>query len=77
VSERSREPIESPARRQALNGRLRIAFIAGAEEGSRSRLGRGLSEEKLQRVLRRYPCDLPERYRAGFRPARIHLDGEG
>jgi len=61
VSERSREPIESPARRQALNRRLRIAFITGAEEGSRSRLGRGLSEEELWRVLRRYPGDLPEK----------------
>jgi hypothetical protein len=61
VSERSFEPIESPARRQALNRRLRIAFIAGAEEDSRSRLGRGLSEEDLRRVLRRYPGDLPER----------------
>jgi len=60
MSERSREPIESPARRQALNRRLRIAFIAGAEEDSRSRLGRGLSEEELRRVLRRYPGDLPE-----------------
>ena len=77
MSERSRESLESPARRQVLNRRLRIAFIAGAEESSRSRLGRGLSEEELRRVLRRYPCDLPERYRAGFRPARIHLDGEG
>jgi hypothetical protein len=61
VSERSREPIESPARRQALNRRLRIAFIAGAEESSRTRLGRGLTDEELRRVLRRYPGDLPER----------------
>jgi hypothetical protein len=61
VSERSRESIESPASRQALNRRLRIAFVAGAEEGSRSRLGRWLSEEEFRRVLRRYPGDLPER----------------
>jgi hypothetical protein len=61
VSERSLEPIESPARRQRLNRRLRIAFIAGAEEDSRSMLGRGLSEEELRRVLRRCPDDLPER----------------
>jgi hypothetical protein len=49
------------AHRRDLNRRLRAAFIAGAEEDSRSRLGRGLSEEELRRVLRRYPGDLPRR----------------
>jgi hypothetical protein len=44
-----------------LNRRLRVAFIAGAEERSRRELGRGLSEEELERVLRRYPGDLPKR----------------
>jgi hypothetical protein len=39
----------------------RVAFIAGAEERSRRELGRGLSEEELERVLRRYPGDLPKR----------------
>jgi hypothetical protein len=48
-------------RRANLNRRLRLAFIEGAEEDSHSRLGRGLIEEELQRVLRRYPGDLPER----------------
>jgi hypothetical protein len=64
MNQQPRQPTDSARRRSALNRRLRIAFIAGAEE-------------ELRRVLRRYPGDLPERYRAGFRPARIHLDGEG
>ena len=42
----------------ALNLRLRSEFIAGAEEDSQRRLGRGLTEEELQRVLRRYPGDV-------------------
>lgn len=45
-------------RRQCLNERLRAAFIAGAEEDSRQRLGRGLTREELERVLRRYPGDV-------------------
>jgi hypothetical protein len=49
------------ARRADLNRRLRLAFIEGAEERSRARLGRGLTDEELQRVLRRYPGDAPER----------------
>ena len=61
VNQQPRQPTESASRRSALNRRLLIAFIAGAEEDSRSRLGRGLSEEELRRVLRRYPGDLPER----------------
>ena len=36
-----------------LNERLRHAFIEGAEEDSRRRLGRGLTTEELERVLRR------------------------
>ena len=56
-----RQPTGSASRRSALNRRLRIAFIAGAEERSRRELGRGLSEEELERVLRRYPGDLPKR----------------
>jgi hypothetical protein len=56
-----RQPTGSASRRSALNRRLRIAFIAGAEERSRRELGRGLSEEELERVLRRYPGDLPRR----------------
>jgi hypothetical protein len=48
-------------RRADLGRRLRLAFIKGAEEHSRREAGRGLSEEELTRVLRRYPGDLPER----------------
>jgi hypothetical protein len=48
-------------RRARLNQRLRQAFVEGAEEDARRRLGRGLTAEELDRVLRRYPGDLPER----------------
>ena len=61
MNQPQRQPTGRASRRSALNRRLRIAFIAGAEEDSCSRLGRGLSEEELRRVLRRYPGDLPER----------------
>ena len=43
--------------RERLNKRLRAAFLEGAEEDSRRRLGRGLTVEELERVLRRYPGD--------------------
>jgi len=42
-------------RRACPNQRLRQGFIEGAEEGSRRRLGHGLTVEELERVLRRYP----------------------
>jgi hypothetical protein len=61
MNQPQRQPTGSASRSSALNRRLRIAFIAGAEEDSRSRLGWGLSEEELERVLRRYPGDLPRR----------------
>ncbi len=51
----------SAQRRAELNRRLRQAFVEGAEEDSRRRLGRGLSDDEIRRVLRRYPGDLPER----------------
>jgi hypothetical protein len=35
-----------------LNRRLRMEFLAGAEEDSRQRLGRGLTAEELERELR-------------------------
>jgi hypothetical protein len=53
----------SDERRDQLNQRLRQAFIEGAEEDSRRRLGRGLTAEELGRVLRHYPGDLPENRR--------------
>jgi hypothetical protein len=40
-----------------LNQRLRQAFIEGAEEDSRRRLGRGLTAEEQERVLLHYPGD--------------------
>jgi hypothetical protein len=33
--------------------RLRLMYLEGAEESSRERLGRGLTEDELERVLRR------------------------
>jgi len=44
--------------RKRLAERLRAEFIAGAEEDSQRRLGRSLTKEELQRVLRRYPGDV-------------------
>jgi hypothetical protein len=61
VNHQPRQPTGNSHRLGELNRRLRIAFIAGAEERSRRELGRGLSEEELERVLRRYPGDLPRR----------------
>jgi hypothetical protein len=61
VNEQPRQQTGSASRRKGLNRRLRVAFIAGAEERSRREVGRGLSEEELERVLRRYPGDVPER----------------
>jgi len=50
-------------RRARLNQRLRQAFIEGAEEDSRRRLGRGLTAEEYEQVLRRYPGDMAYRRR--------------
>ena len=55
-----RQSTES-ARRRELERKLRRAFIAAADEESHRRLGRGLTEEELRRVLRRYPGDATER----------------
>jgi hypothetical protein len=49
------------ARLARLNRRLRQAFIEGAEVDMRRLLGRGLTAEGLERVLRRYPGDVRER----------------
>ena len=58
---RSRGPLSRYAEKQReLNQRLRLAFILGAEDRSRLTLRRGLTHEELQRVLARYPGDLPE-----------------
>ena len=47
-------------RRAELNRRLRLAFVAGADEQSRRAIGRGLTDAELRRVLRRYPGDVTE-----------------
>jgi hypothetical protein len=44
-------------RRRHHNERLRAVFVEGAEEDSRRRLGRRLTPDELERVLRRYPGD--------------------
>lgn len=43
--------------RRRLRDLRRADFVTGAEEDSRRRLGRGLTTEELERVLRRYPGD--------------------
>jgi hypothetical protein len=48
-------------RRARLNQRLRQSFIEGAEVDMRRLLGRGLTAEELERVLRRYPGDVGDR----------------
>jgi hypothetical protein len=56
VSDRRIKPLRSELRRP-LRDRLRAEFIAGAEEDSRRRLGRGLTAEELERAVRHYPGD--------------------
>ena len=60
-ADRQAEANRLEMRRRELNQRLRLAFIAGAEQRSRQTAGRGLTDEELRRTLRRYPGDLPER----------------
>jgi hypothetical protein len=61
VKQKPSQPTDSSDRFRELNRRLRVAFIAGAEEQSQREAGRGLTEQELERVLRRYPGDLPKR----------------
>ena len=59
-----RMPPESPDEGLRLtppDRRLRLEFLAGAEEDSRRRLGRGLSADELARVLQHYPGDVEQR----------------
>ena len=53
-----KKTLSAEDRRRRLNERARSEFIAGAEEDSRRRLGRGLTKAELERVLRRYPGDV-------------------
>jgi hypothetical protein len=50
---RPERPIDAADWQRHMNLRLRAEFIAGAEEDSRRRLGRGLTKEELERVLPR------------------------
>ena len=52
-------PAGFAAHRHELNRKLRAAFMAGAEQQSLRGNGRGLTDEELRRVIRRYPGDLP------------------
>ena len=61
MTDRPPDPRRLEAHRLELTWRLRLAFIAGAEERSRETVGRELTGEELQRVLRRYPGDLAGR----------------
>ena len=45
-------------RRERLRIRLRIEWLAGAEEEHRRRTGRPMTAEELARVLRQYPGDI-------------------
>jgi hypothetical protein len=47
--------------RKLLHRRLRAALIEGAEQRSGEAHRRGLTDEELRKVVRRYPGDLPER----------------
>jgi hypothetical protein len=60
VGDVGRDTRTTTRRKADLNRRLRLAFVQGAEERSRSEHGRGLTANELRRVLRRYPGDLPE-----------------
>lgn len=44
--------------RRRLNVRLRMEWIAGAEEEWRRRTGRSMTAEELERVVRQYPGDV-------------------
>jgi hypothetical protein len=59
VPEQDSRPPQGEDRRRELNRRLRAVFIEGAEERSREAVGRGLTDEELRRIMRRYPGDLP------------------
>jgi hypothetical protein len=44
-------------KRTRMRERLRQAYIAGAEEQSQESRGRSLTDEELDRVVKRYPGD--------------------
>ena len=71
MADRETEAKALAAHRSDLNRRLRIAFIAGAEARSRETMGRGLTEEELERIIERYPGDVKDRSRADPAARRI------
>ncbi len=59
---RDTPPLRDPdLYRQVVNRRLRLAFIAAAEECSRREAGRPLTTEELHHLVARYQGDLTER----------------
>jgi hypothetical protein len=65
------------AHRRDLNRRLRLSFIAGAEERSRETMGRGLSEEEFERIIERYPGAVKDRSRANPAGRRVADSRDG
>jgi hypothetical protein len=55
---RPERPIDAADWQRRMNLRLRAEFIAGAEDEWRRRTGRPMTNEELERVLRRYPGDV-------------------
>ena len=47
-------PQPDGSRMEERERRFRQAYLAGAEESSRDRLGRGLNEDELERVIERF-----------------------
>jgi hypothetical protein len=48
-------PQPDGSRMEERERRYRQAYVSGAEESSRERLGRGLTPDELERVIRRLP----------------------
>jgi hypothetical protein len=53
-------PRDSPEYRADLNRRVRLAFLAGAEEWAQIIHDRGLTDDEVREALRGYPGDLLE-----------------
>jgi hypothetical protein len=64
MADREAEAKALAVHRRDLNRRLRLAFIAGAEERSRESMGRGLTDDEFERIIERYPGDVKDRSRA-------------
>lgn len=58
ATHRNRSP-DPDERRRDLDRRLRLAFLEGAEQRSRDALGRGLTDDELRRIVRRFPAETP------------------